>query len=101
MKYLLLILLPSIMFAEGLKLQKELDSGYSANHWDIASVEIDYPSNQMIITVYLYKDKANKEAGKRQIQSKRFETEIPAKVDKDTIFSKLKELDEFSGAIND
>lgn len=49
----------------GLRLEKELDTGFSLSYWRVAKVEINYESQSALITLLIYKDKAARDAGKR------------------------------------
>lgn len=87
----------------GLKKEITLESGYVANHLDVTMMQIDFQSNKVVVDVFLWKDKASKDAGKSAIRNKRYVFDAPAKIRaiKSDLLEKLKTLSDFSGAIDD
>ncbi len=49
----------------GLRLQKDLDTGFSLQYWRVAKVDINYDSQEAAIVLLIYKDKEARDAGKR------------------------------------
>lgn len=101
MKYLFLLLLSVNSFA-GIKKSFETPTGYTMDHMEIVSVEVDYLEDKMDIMVGFYKDKAARLAGKSPVKTRRYKVDIPTKVEDPSIFYPiLKAMDEFNGAIDD
>lgn len=101
-KLILLVLcylLPSLSSFGGIKKQITLDTGVSANHYDIKEVHIYFDQKIIEFEVHLYKDKAAKISGKKPI--KRYSEAIEFKtspLSKAKIFTELKKLKRYSGA---
>ena len=100
-KIITLLFISATLYA-GLQRTENLDTGITADYYDISSFIVDYNSDVMEIYVQLYKDKAAKDAGAKPIKNKVIRINVPQKLidAKADLFTKLKTLPEFQGAID-
>lgn len=101
-KALILMLVIATGYGRGLKKPTDLKSGYTAEHYDLYLVEINYVRSKTTVKLGLWKDKASKESGKAPIKRLSFEVDGVANiVNERAILNKLKQLDQFSDAVED